>query len=152
MSDRNRKILVFSTLPIALVVAVVHFATFDSGIRTEPTPQQREMAATAVKQVLAQQGDSIAFEEYEKSPWGRDPFAGKTQKPQIVQTAVDSKPVWRLGGILYGEGTPSAVINGKIVTEGKSIDGAEVIRIKKNEVLIKVEGETKKLSIAGDKS
>jgi len=148
MSPATRKKLVFATLPIALIIAVINFTNDNTPDNTPPAPgptEELSMAAAAKPRVST----GIEYEKYEKMGWGRDPFAGTPATSKEVPVEKESRQ-WRLGGILTGAGNPTAVLNGKIVSAGDRIDGALVKKIDKNSVILEINGETRTVSIAGD--
>ena len=46
---------------------------------------------------------------------------------------------WRLSGVIQGDGEPLALINGSVVEQGSSVEGANVVRITENEVDIETD-------------
>jgi hypothetical protein len=50
-------------------------------------------------------------------------------------------PTFKLNGIFYGGSNPSAIVNGKTVSVGESVNGATVIRIGQSEVTLDLHGE-----------
>src|SRR5690606_12164160 len=71
----------------------------------------------------------------------RPPGWGATAAP-----AVSSKPL-QLQQITYSASQASAVINGQLVTTGASVDGAKVLTIKPDRVLILVRGQRRELTL-----
>src|SRR5690606_232214 len=71
----------------------------------------------------------------------RPPGWGATAAP-----AVSSKPL-QLQQITYSSSQASAVINGQLVTTGASVDGAKVLAIKPDRVLILVRGQRRELTL-----
>ena len=59
---------------------------------------------------------------------------------------VSSKPL-QLQQITYSASQASAVINGQLVTTGASVDGAKVLTIKPDRVLILVRGQRRELTL-----
>jgi len=77
----------------------------------------------------------------------RDPFAMPTP---VVRTATTRKPQkarLRLGGVLWDEASPSAVINEKIVHVGNRVAGYRVVRITRDKVLLNAGREHRVLQI-----
>lgn len=55
---------------------------------------------------------------------------------------------WRLGGILREEGgTPLALVNGEVMEEGGTVQGAKVIRIARDGVDLESDGEIQTLTL-----
>lgn len=71
----------------------------------------------------------------------RPPGWGATAAP-----AASSKPL-QLQQITYSASQASAVINGQLVTTGASVDGAKVLTIKPDRVLILVRGQRRELTL-----
>ncbi|MEW5924378.1 MAG: hypothetical protein AB1746_10355, partial [Candidatus Zixiibacteriota bacterium] len=95
--------------------------------------------------------ENIDIEKYTALEWGRDPFYhGQEQAKPHVATA--NSPVWTLGGILYDINSPSAIINKKIVRDGDIINGARVVQIEKESVILDKDGLQFTLTIAKEKS
>jgi len=69
----------------------------------------------------------------------RPPGWGATAAP-----AVSSKPL-QLQQITYSASQASAVINGQLVTTGASVDGAKVLTIHADRVLVQVRGQRREL-------
>jgi len=151
MNPATRKKLVFATLPIAIVVAVINFTMVDSPGEKKSSPGPADEYKTAAAIPLSPV-PSIDFNKYEKLGWGRDPFAGSPAATKEIPVPEKRSQQWRLGGILIGNGAPTAVINGKIVSAGDIVDGARVKEIMKDSVILEINGETKTVSIAGEVS
>ncbi len=86
--------------------------------------------------------------------------AGGAVQPAAAQAAVvESVPIrsaawagWpdlKLVGVMPGVGgrAASALVNGKVLSEGNSIEGVRLVQIKKNAVLLEFNGVTKQLGI-----
>ena len=75
-------------------------------------------------------------------PWGRDPFsASDTAAPPEIPSEQTKEGDYVLSGILAREGRKVAIINHYFVREGESLDGGEVVRIERDRVLVKRNGE-----------
>ncbi len=150
MNPATRKKLVFATLPIAIIIALINFTmTKPSGNNENPAgPADRNGGVVSISTA---QKPPLDFHAFENLGWGRDPFAGS---PSAIKEAPVEResPQWRLGGILVGNGSPTAVINGKIVAPGDVVDGARVKDIMKDSVILEINGEIKTVSIAGEVS
>jgi MSHA biogenesis protein MshK len=62
------------------------------------------------------------------------PPAALPAKPSVI-------PDFRLNGIIYTVGRPSAILNGKTVYVGDRINGAIVLRIGQTDVTLQVNGK-----------
>jgi hypothetical protein len=74
--------------------------------------------------------------------WGRDPFA-------IGSAAAELSGDLVLTGILWEEGKPYCIINGKIAKVGHEIVGCKILKIEKDSVTVKVGDEIRVLRIGG---
>lgn len=68
-----------------------------------------------------------------KIPWGEDPFL--RQAGFTIASSEDDK--FSLSGVLFGEKSPMAIINGKMVEEGAKIGSRFVKQIGPNFVILK---------------
>ncbi|MBI1882934.1 MAG: general secretion pathway protein GspB [Chlamydiae bacterium] len=57
-----------------------------------------------------------------------------------LQASPDEHPPITLNGIMMGE-PPQALVNGRFVNEGDSVDGVKVVKIKSDHVVFKFEGK-----------
>lgn len=74
-------------------------------------------------------GERVALWDRE---WGRDPFM-----PQQAVGAVVKAVNLSLGGILWDEKTPKAIVNEKILIKGDTLYGYTVVEIKPRSVILK---------------
>jgi len=76
----------------------------------------------------------------------KDPFA--PPKINVVEdTGADVLSVIRLEGIIWDEDSPIAVINGKVVGVSDEVNGAKIIQIKQNEVILEINGQRTPLKL-----
>lgn len=64
---------------------------------------------------------------------------GYDAEPEMIiqeQNVQQENPVWRLNGIRIAEQSRSAILNGKVVKVGDTVNGAEVVEIKPAWVII----------------
>lgn len=94
-------------------------------------------ALVAPKAVTAKERKASAYKD-----WGRDPFA-------VGSTAAELSGDLILTGILWEEGKPYCIINGKIVKVGHEIAGCKILKIEKDSVTVKVGDEIRVLRIGG---
>jgi len=94
----------------------------------------------------------IDFSEYSSKNWGSDPFfRGRIRvesNGEVEQPDID----WLLGGILYSDNNPAAVINKKVVHQGDMINGAKVVEINREAVILQKDGTNFVLGIKKAKS
>jgi len=62
------------------------------------------------------------------------PSGSKTVKTQFMRMIPEKLPI--LGGIMYSPQEPQAILNGKIVREGSTLDGFTVNRILRDKVMV----------------
>ena len=147
MDAKKRQKIVYIIFVAAIIWGVYNFM---GGKPVKPTDTSRpisklESARTDTK------NKSIDIEKYSSLEWGRDPFYyGPGQAKRF--TAKTSQPVWKLGGILYDNDSPSAIINKIIVRDGDIINGARVVQIEKESVILDKDGLQFTLTIAKEKS
>ncbi len=143
-----RKIIVFSTLPAAVAFLYWHLSSGLIENRAEITTAETPRPATPRLHAAAGTIDMTAYAE---AGWGRDPFVRDIISDSLAPV-VDEKPQWILGGILYDDKSPSAVINRKIVGPGDIINGAKVVKIKRQSVTLEIDSVAFTLDMARGKS
>lgn len=74
--------------------------------------------------------------------WGRDPFAVGSAAAELSGDLV-------LTGILWEEGKPYCIINGRIAKVGHEIAGCKILKIEKDNVTVRVGDEIRVLRIGG---
>jgi hypothetical protein len=147
MDAGTRKIIVFSVFAGSLIFGYLNFRDkFGPAPAETATPSIQPLPAQA-----AQKSRLIDIEKYSQMGWGRDPFVDKAPNLSISSLQAD-EPSWVLGGILYDENNPVAIINGQIVRPGESIAGAKVIAIDRKKVALEINGGSLSLSLSGDES
>ncbi|MFH2035793.1 MAG: hypothetical protein ABIJ45_05265 [Candidatus Zixiibacteriota bacterium] len=147
MTEKTRKLMILSLLPIAIIWAIYNMGGKEKNFVTD----QQELAA-AKHNVIEHLNklDSELIDKYSKLSWGSDPFFRGTHTTAVKSANI--QPGWHLAGIIYNETNPHAVINNKIVQNGDSVDGAEIITIEKDRVVLQKNGSEFTLSILRDKS
>lgn len=83
----------------------------------------------------------------------RDPFQGVNTRPiSSGQAQVQAKelPPMTIQGIMWGGKFNQAIINSKVVKAGDTIEGAQVISIEKNKIILIFEGRKFTLTVVGD--
>lgn len=157
MSDRLRKGVIYSTLPIALIWA--YFSLFGSKPTTAPSaasdPALATVAPLSKPAAPTQVSDSAIFSRLKEQPWGVDPFRGRSvYHPPVIVSAVApvSAPVkgtlsFVLSGILFNSENPIAYVNGQPVKVGQTINSAKVISIERRAVILDINGRRLTLSI-----
>ncbi|UCD17664.1 MAG: hypothetical protein JSV44_01825 [Candidatus Zixiibacteriota bacterium] len=147
MDPKKRQTIIGILFVGAVIYGLLEF-TRETKPPSSPAPQP--LAAMPAAERGTPSHRTIDIEEYSGLQWGRDPFyrginnSPARPKPETVK--------WTLNGILYDENTPSAMINHQIVKPGDIIDGAEVIEIGKQGVILYKNGSRFWLHITKDKS
>ena len=149
MTEKTRKTLVFSLLPLALIWAFFNMGGKENDAELPPSPPVITGLDSVVIQLPEQ--SAINFDELDylrTAAWGEDPFRLKPTPNAVV---VSSKPTSRgliLSGILYSTDNPVAIINGSPIRIGQEINGAKVIEIEKDKVILERQGKKQSLTVS----
>lgn len=87
-------------------------------------------------------------EGFRDTGWGEDPFRPRVLNARRAVPTEETPPQWTLSGIVYSGDSPMAVINGRAVREGDSIDGAQVVRVERRNVILDHEGRRITLTVS----
>jgi hypothetical protein len=92
--------------------------------------------------------DSTTLAELRNSRWGDDPFK-KGDSPVLLSRSVQrpASPKWNLSGIVFSPTDPLAIINGKMVRVGDTVDDATVSKIEKKQVTLDYSGSSVTLTV-----
>jgi len=83
----------------------------------------------------------------ERAPASAPP-AAVTNAPTLSVTPTEkSLPDFRLNGIIYSVGSPSAILNGRTVYVGDQVNGATVLSIGRTSVTLQINGQRKTYSL-----
>jgi len=148
MDEKKRKMIVYAVFVAALIWGGWHFL---QGSEEMPVAATEDAVGDSTAVAAADITKSIPFEEYAALEWGSDPF----YRGHPVSDNGDeepSPPGWSLDGIMYKESAPMAVINRNIVKSGDLVNGARIIEIKKDRVVLEKDGMSFILNIAEGKS
>ena len=157
MNERVRKMLVYLTLPIAVVWGAYNLSSGDKPeSRAASTAQGTADLGTAdigtadagpatIAAVNPQtDGRMINVEDRENQAWGQDPFrCYRITRSGAIAQSVD----WTLRGILYNSSDPVAYINRQAVRVGDTVDKATVKAINRRSVIIDYRGREIELSV-----
>jgi hypothetical protein len=84
----------------------------------------------------------------------RDPFQGVNTKPDSsrrqAQAQTKELPKMVVQGIMWGGKFNQAIINSKVVRAGDTIEGAQIIAIEKNKIILIFDNRKYTLSIIGE--
>jgi hypothetical protein len=153
MDAKKRQVIIYVMFGLAIIWGIYSFkGNTEKALSPPPKPVERIQSP-----VPRSNSAAIDIEKYSSLEWGRDPFYRPRRAPEARVTsrgksARSVEPRWILGGILYNERNPSAVINRTIVSGGDDIDGARVVKIDKNEVTLEKGGLLFTLTLAKDQS
>jgi hypothetical protein len=147
MDPKLRKLIIFSILIAALIYGYSNIPKKQQP--AEPGPGETDPMVQPAQ--IVQKSKLVDIEKYSALPWERDPFTRSFQATtDITIPSISSE--WELGGILFDETNPTAIINSRIVKAGEMIDGARVLKIDKSKVLLERNGNPFALSIKRDES
>ena len=149
MDAKKRRLYVF----IVLVAVSIwgYYNIFDKADKKPDLIEDEELTDVA-RPAAAPRPVAIDYDEYSSKDWGSDPFfRGKVEKQEIVEIEPE-KMYWFLGGILYSDNNPAAVINKRVVCKGDVIDGARVVEINRNDVVLEKDGENIVLGLKKERS
>ena len=137
MSERKRKILVFAVFIAALVWG--YFSLTDRMPKKAPPPKQTRTAAVTAnpgdKESASQPLTDDVCREYERLPWGKDPFYHNHEEP-AHKAATAEKQELHLLGILYREVNAQALINNRVVSIGDNIGQYRITAIARDHVTL----------------
>jgi len=145
MSDSLRKKIVFATLPLAIVWAVLNYPS-----KKSVSPPPASDATVSVKtpmlefsvQTPVKQAPAIDVEAKRKEPWGDDPFRlpGHYSRPQADDNSEPTSLAWALAGIIYNNQSPIAFVNSHLVGVGDKVGTATVVAIDRESVTLEYQG------------
>ncbi len=142
VSPARQKTMVVMIPLLAIVFIYVVMQVFGTSPRSTKA-RDRDDETTASKS-----SNEIEWELPQPYPADmRDPMvAAKVEEMKPVEiTMVETRETnpggrFEIKGIVYSESNPSAMIGSRIVREGDSIDGAEVVEINENSVVFEANG------------
>ena len=126
----------FKSTPLLLIVFII-LAAFAAKQFLLPVVKTR-----LGNRVKTGSGDMISHQDITYKPIvpaetePRAPYANPTTPSAEVRKNVRPTPDFVLNGIMYLNDGPQAVINGSRVTEGDKVNGAKVVKINKNNVVL----------------
>jgi len=148
MDEKKRKLIIYVIFIAAVIWGISNIGGDKHGTNTvnsdKPTASSRKI-------VSAHPIKKINIAEYEALKWGRDPFVRATAEIE-TGSGSNTSPRWVLSGILYSDTNPSAVINKKVVRSGETVDGATVVEIDRQQVILDKDGLQFNLTMAKEAS
>lgn len=144
MTEKRRKQIVYAVFVLAVVWAVFNFPHRRKAIEpqsaqtTDTTPDIAAMTANSAKR------QTTTLPEQ----WGRDPFAHGGA--QTTTTSEEIAPLFRLAAISVADGKALAMINGRMLGRGDTVDGWRVAAISSSSVALESNGRKVTLKIGGE--
>lgn len=156
MNERTRKIIIFSTLPIALVWAYFTLSAKKTVVTPASGPALTTVAPLSAPAQTVQIADTALISRIRSQSWGSDPFRGRTvyhstetkSVPVVAQS--DNQLSFVLSGIMYSAQNPVAYLNGRAVTVGQKVNSATVISIERRAVILQIDGRRFTISLSKD--
>jgi len=148
MKPEIRKLVIYSLFVAASIYGLLSLRSrYDKPIASVSNSPTESQVAPAVRP-----SKLIDIEKYSSMAWGRDPFVRNHGEVVNTMTASAPAPIWILGGILYDDLNPAAIINGRVVRTGELIKGALILKIDKNKVTLENNSGRFFLNLTKDKS
>jgi len=127
---KNKKLIIAIVLCVAGLLSLIYGAT--STTRGKKNARRAKASSPAKKAVPAEK--IVPKKRHAKktkfTEWGRSPFTPKGGAAGVPSSKIV------LGGIMWVEENPRAIINNNIVAIGDEIGGNKVIDIKKDRVVL----------------
>ncbi len=156
MNERTRKIVIFSTLPIALIWAYFTLSAKKAVVTQTTDPALTTVAPLSVPAQPKQVADTALITRIKSQSWGSDPFRGRTvyhaaeTKSAPVVARTDNQLSFVLSGIMFSPQNPVAYLNGRPVTVGQKVNSATVISIERRAVILELGGRRFTISLSKD--
>jgi len=152
MNPKVRQGIIYVLFAAAIVWGVYNIMPEKENASSTETTEDN-MRVQINEQAVIPQATPLAIDtsEYEALPWGPDPFF-RSRVAVRSERSYETPLAWELGGILYSNEKPSAVINKKIVREGDQINGARVVKINQESVILESNGSRFKIKVDKDMS
>jgi len=128
ISQKQRWIL--SILGILVVVVWVRGLTAPPTRSRRPAPLAQVSRPAPVPDSTTPSSRKVISD----APWGVNPFLEERQAATPAETGKQYGPV--LGGVLWDPKTPSAVVNGRVVTVGEHVGKWTVVEIRRDRVIL----------------
>ncbi len=152
MNERTRRLILFSTLPVALLWGYFNLVVDRPAPVSTVTPATED-AANLVASLSPTDTSLAVIARIAGEPWGTDPFRmGPPQREALPAAHVVTRAslVWELNGIIYSETLPFAYVNHKSVKVGDTVNNATVVAIERKAVTLELDGRRFKISLNKD--
>jgi type II secretory pathway component PulC len=120
----NKRIFAFIFIVYAVLLQLQCFLLF------------ADDAAVSKTETVARDTEFIYDDHGKKDPFGPPKMGSQDSLGENILMDL------RVEGIIWDEDNPIAVVNGKVVGVGDSVNGVKIIKIKQNEVIFDVQGKT----------
>jgi hypothetical protein len=151
MNERTRKIIVFSTLPIALAWGYYNLA-LNKQTMAGPSADERALATVTPFSMAPQpeiDSATAVIAQIASKSWGIDPFRSRNvHRDQPPPTAAKGGLSWVLSGIIFDESSPIAYINSRLVKIGDKVNDAKVVSIERRTVTLDLDGRRFTISLS----
>ena len=156
MNERTRKIIVFSTLPIALAWGYYNLE-LNKQTTAGPSADERALATVAPLSMAPQpeiDSATAIIAQIASKSWGIDPFRSRSvhrdqsPSPPPPTTIAKGGLAWVLSGIIFDESSPIAYINGRPVKIGDKVNDAKVVSIERRTVTLDLDGRRFTISLS----
>lgn len=158
MSNKNEKLIFIILFMVLLVILLPTLKRMTgkgvveqvSRVISKQPPLQPEAVKEAAKDIIEESGISAEYTApEEKDPLGL-PDAFQNLISQLLTPKVEdiTLPTLTVSGIIWGSKTPQAIINGKIIKEGDTLEGVEVLEIRKEGIVIFYKGREFTIAVA----
>ena len=137
MTEAARKKIVYAASALALTWAAFNYP---SGNKTDQPADSPAVLADEAAQIAKQMPVGLNVDAAEAKAWGKDPFRAVTRARKTGPVASAPQKEWIVAGILYNPSNPMAYVNGRAVGVGDEVEGAEIIRIERKQVILEYRG------------
>ena len=117
---------------------------------TPPEPEPTQLAA--VPEITAPPVEPMLdklMEDEEILPEPELPATTVVATPVATTLPTPVKPAFRLNGVFYSANKPSAVVNGEFVSIGDEVNGAAVVSISRESVVLEINGQRTTIRVQG---
>lgn len=103
-------------------------------------------APAAAGGVAAVTEEEIIWKTVTYRPLARDPLLSPMESLSFIQAATSGEqavlPEFSIQGMVWGGNRPMCILNGKVYSAGDEIEGARIVEIQKDGILLLYKGQT----------